>query len=167
MNKTAKILATAGTVSAVAIALATPAQASAPQTFDFTFPLCLGVTSADNPFHVTTWSDPGLPLVETQPENQVVVSEFHDAGFYRAIPSLSGDRVRSGRYDDRYEAVATGAVTKDSTGAIATAGHLNEVRRIRLWDGRRFFFTETWIINVDNYDENTTQPTIIDSCNPW
>lgn len=96
-----------------------------------------------------------------------MASTFHDAGFYRAIPSHPGDRTRFGHYDDRYEAVATGAVTYDSTGAIATAGHLVEKRDIRLWDGGRFFFHETWLINTGNYDENTTQPTVIDSCNPW
>lgn len=134
-------------------------------TFDFTFPSCLGVVASDNPFHVTTTSLRGLPRIDNHPAGAAVISLFHDAGTYTAKPSGYG-RPRAGWYDDRYEAVATGPVTYDSTGAIATAGRLTERRDIVLWDGTRFFFHESWAIDAENYNENTTAPTIFDTCRP-
>lgn len=148
----------------LAAALAAPV--APPVTFDFPFPPCQGVTEADNPYHVTTVSDPGLPRTDSRPLGSLVLGSFLDAGTYTAVPSVTGDPARAGRYLDHYEAVASGTVTLDETGAIATAGHLTERRDITLWVGRRLFFHETWRIDVDNYDENTTQPVVTDRCGP-
>lgn len=146
-------------------ALAADERSGVVQTFDFTFPSCLGVTQVDNPFHVTTVSRPGLPsVVNTSLTGGVVLSVFHDVGTYVALPSRAGARLRAGDYDDRYGAVATGDVTYDATGAIATAHRLRELRVITLWDHGTPFFRETWVIDVTDYDENTTQPHVVDEC---
>lgn len=136
------------------------------QQFDFTFPSCLGVQAADNPFHVTTVSDLGQPSIHNIQLGPVVMSDFHDSGTYVAKPSRVDAQARAGRYTDHYVAFARGHVRFDATGAIETADYLEERRDIQLWDGGRPFFHETWKIDVRNYDENTTQPTVTDRCGP-
>jgi hypothetical protein len=165
MNKATKALLATGTGAASVLVLAvSPAHADNPQAFDFVFPSCLGVVASDNPFHVTTDPDDGLPTINNQNFGAVVISSFHDSGSYVGIPSAPSSAIRSGHYDDRYTAFAFGRVTYDSTGAIATAQRLTEKRDIYLWDHGNFFFHETWLINTFNYNENTTQPHVIDSC---
>lgn len=152
----------------IAPALTAVALAAGPtpviQTFDFNFAPCRGVVAADNPFHVTTTSDPGRPSTRDVTLGGITISAFADSGSYVGVPSRSGDRVRAGRYTDGYVAVARGHVTLDETGAVATADWLDETRVITLWDGRDFFFREMWQIHVSHYDENTTQPLITNSC---